>query len=739
MGFATAPAFADNPPAPAQSQTQADPNAPDLKEGTSGDADEAAPGAGESSPPAAPANKSGEPDLKPRFRVQFSSMHRLIAEILRSRSGTLVQGVADIVLESVTRSADGLDQTEVRAVLDSLRAWPDTSADLCTFAPDLQGRARWAVRLDWPVDELRQRLSALLGSETAREMLAGIRLRDEEGVAALKLRQTALGYLLPAEGEGSLFATHRDLLFPADRTPVVTEKGGASPPLLVARLNLAGTEKDSGGGVFSSFSVITAVTYAARVDAEGAWKENIDVLWPPISGMGLKAFFGKVKQTFFVPEAALGALAVSATPLPGIFDQMAGFTPQFGDEGESEESDTGLLLGPLTAHGQPELGIVVLPGTGFLPAPDFVIQTRLRKSATVVDAVRQSVKNLNRAARQREAREEWYEIAVDDRPVFWRDSAANARGLMPFAMKPVIFTTKERDARDAERDFLIVAFTTTAPDQLVRRWLAYPRTRDRRYVPADAKTSGEMWINWKDAYRLIHPYLDLVLNVGSSGALLPHADRLAAHLTPGRLTAQVKYAGLQLVHEGPMPVGVLVLPPMLTVSLEPDTSGSSDLAREQFAVQRLQVLHHHAQLFHKDVNRWPAELRELDGYVDFAAHPELFRLQVSSGKAWSDWFASLSEEKKTDVEEEDDSGIEFNDKLYVIEWRKDRWSLGYAPNTFEHLDRLYIDQDGAVHRIPAADKPATPAAAAPPPESAAGSSESQEQEEQHNAEEAHEE
>ena len=657
---------------------------------------------------ASPATLS-EPDLKPRFRMHVASIHQLVGELLRSHSGTLVREVAGIMLDSLSRSAEGLDHEETLAVIDTIRAWPDSSAELFTFAPDIQGRSRWALRLDWPVTDLRSRLQTLLESETARDMLSGVRLRVSDEVAELRLRSTTLGYVLPADGGRSMFSTHADLSLPAHKPKkdAAAKDDADSKPLLTARLALAGTEKDSGATAFSSFSVITAIEYTGRVNADGAWREKLDILWPPISGMGLKAFFGKVKQTFFVPETAFGAVALNAGALPGILDQMAGFGAQVEVDSAGKISVAGeAMVGPLTAHGHSELGVVVLPGTGFLPAPDFVIQSRIKKKDSAVADVRKAIDALNKTAREREAREEWREIEVGDRPVFWRDSAANARGLLPFAMKSVVFTTSERDAKGAEKDFLIMAWTTTSPEVLVRRWLAFPRTAGARYVPATAKTSGEVWVNWKDVYRLVHPYVDLMLNVGASGALLPHADRVSTHLTPGRLTAQVKYAGLNVSHEGPLPVGVLALPLMFGISLEPDTSGTSDLAREQFAVQRLQVLYHHAKLFRKDLQRWPAELQELDGYVDFAAHPELLELQLSAGKEWSEWFESFSEEEKKDEEEEDDEiDADFNDDLYVIDWKKDRWSLGYAPDTFEHLQRLAIDQDGVIQRVAAPPKP----------------------------------
>jgi hypothetical protein len=113
------------------------------------------------------------------------------------------------------------------------------------------------------------------------------------------------------------------------------------------------------------------------------------------------------------------------------------------------------------------------------------------------------------------------------------------------------------------------------------------------------------------------------------------------------------------------------------------------------------VLYHHAKLFRKDMGRWPAEVAELDGYVDFDGHPELLELQLSSRKRWNEWFEGLfeadDEEKESGEEEEEEEGG-LDDHPYVVEWSRDAWRLGLAPGTLEHLEAFYIDQDGNIHR-----------------------------------------
>jgi hypothetical protein len=67
---------------------------------------------------------------------------------------------------------------------------------------------------------------------------------------------------------------------------------------------------------------------------------------------------------------------------------------------------------------------------------------------------------------------------------------------------------------------------------------------------------------------------------------------------------------------------------------------------------------------------------------------------------WGEWFKEAFEpSEKKPAEEDDEEASEIDTKRFVIEWGRDAWRLGYAPGTFEHLEKLYIDQDGAIHRM----------------------------------------
>ena len=59
----------------------------------------------------------------------------------------------------------------------------------------------------------------------------------------------------------------------------------------------------------------------------------------------------------------------------------------------------------------------------------------------------------------------------------------------------------------------------------------------------------------------------------------------------------------------------------------------------------------------------------------------------------------MFEPEKKDEADEADGSARIKTDLYVIDWGRDRWTLGYKPGTFEHLERLYIDQDGDIHGI----------------------------------------
>lgn len=705
------------------------------------------------------------PVSKPRFELYIPSIRTLLEQTARSHSGAFLAPARSMLLELGTVSSEGVDATEALGLLEQIKGWPDTAIRAATYAPDTEGRARWVVQFDWPLEALHDRVAALLSSEAAKTILEGVTLAKCDGGEGyeIALPGMKLAYLLPArpsglpeaetappEAEtgspkaetaspeagtrplqaglgspaadkasgvgrrasgvtafGACLASHPDLGVLEGFTAGGSQEQGESPPLLTCRLNLAGTEQDSGATGFSAFRAVTAVEYQARIDEQGDWTEDVSVLWPPVSGLGAKAIFGKVKQTFFVPDTAFGAAVFESGLAVGMLDALVGFGPQVMMEDPGELSVVGEAApGPIASRAGSQACVTLLPGTGFIPFPDVVVQLQTKRPEELVKDVRAAVEKANKVYKDREQPEPWHEGQVRDRPVFWSDGGGRyGAAMMPLSLRPVLTVVKELDARERERDILLLAWTSTAPEDLVRRWLDLPRGQDRRFLPSSTKTSGQAWLNWLAFYKWVSPYL----NVGLSGlgveTLLPEAEAIRADLTDAEVTAKLKYSGLALSHRGPLPAGAVLLPALVGASLVPDESGGSDLARERLACERLRVLYHHCKLFQKDRQRWPAELAELDGYVDFAGHPELLELQLSSKRRWLRWLEEVAEaterdkdKDKEDAEEEDQwSGLDTD--LYVIDWGREHWTLGFEPGTFEHLEKLYIDQDGRIHRV----------------------------------------
>jgi len=643
-------------------------------------------------------------EIKPRFELYVPSLERLASEALRSRSGALAEHVGTMVMEIGSVSSEGVDMEGAALLFRQIRGWPDTAIDVVTFAADTEGQPRWAVRFDWPLDGLRARLQPLLSLEAAEMLLEGVHLTSRpDGGYAITLPQTTLAYLLPAGDGRSLLSSHADTKFPASpfRGTEETKKNG--DPLLVCRLNLKSTEKDSGATFWSSLSAITDVVYDARVNEEGDWVEQIRVHWPPGIGLLAKAAAGKVKQTFFVPDEAYASAVFSVVGVQGMLESTAGFGPQMvvnDSGGFTMVGETG--PGPIAAHTDSQVCFTILPGTGFMPVPDIVFQVKTKRAEKMIEGIREASTQINKLRREREQAELWYEAEVKDRPVFWSDGSGMRGGMMmPFLMRPVLFVTEEVDARGRDREFLVLGLTSTSPKRFVRRWVEMPRAKDRRYLPAKKKTHGQLWINWQQTYRWLQPYANVALNTVSGDLFLPRVKDMVDKLTDALLTAKVRYDGLSVVHRGPIPSGLVAIPVMFAIATR--ESSGTDLARERAACRTLKVLYHHAELFKQDMGRWPAELAELDGYIDFAGHPYLLKLDLSSKKERSDWLEELfessdDEEDEEDGEEEDDALVNLDDDSFVVDWGRDSWSLSVAPGTFEHLEKLSIDQNGDIHR-----------------------------------------
>ena len=660
---------------------------------------------------AAPAVGPPQPESKPRFELHIPSLKKLVSAARESNSARLLAPLAGMLFEMGSASSEGVDVEGVATLLKQIAGWPDVAIQAVTYAPDTEGRARWGVRFDWLLKDLHARVEQLLKSESGAELFEGVKLSARPGGGyEVALPESTVGFLLTENGAGSLLVSHAELEVPAVVFSGPPAEEDQPPLLLACRVNLKGTEKDSGALFGESFAFVSDVDYSVRVSQAADWLEAINVNWPPISGMGAKLVLGKVVRTFFVPREAFGAAAFSSVMVPAALDGVVGFGPQVVMESPGEISVIGEAApGPLARHADEQACLALLPGTGFLPMPDIVLQAKARGVEELVEDVRVAMAKANKLMREREQPEPWHESTVRDRTVFWSDGTSRYPGaLMPLVMRPVIFATRELDARDRERDYLVVAWTSTGPEDFVRRWLDLPRGADKLYLPQKRRTNGQIWINWKQAYRWLVPYVNLALSAVVRDTLMPSADDVAAGMTDGWVTVKATYGGLRVSYRGPLPTGVIVVPAMLAVSLAEDESAGSDLARERAACRRLRVLYHHCKLFKKDMGRWPAEIAELQGYVDFEGHPELLELKLSSKKQLSEWFKGIFGSSEEDEgQSEDDETLDLDTNLYVIRWGKESWSLGFAPDTFEHLAELYIDQDGKIRREQAS-RPAGP-------------------------------
>jgi len=648
-----------------------------------------------------------EAELKPRCELFTPSVARLLAEAKRSHSGAFLDPLAQILLAAGESASEAPDVGSVLAMLQQIQSWPDTSVGFAVFAPDREGRARWLVRLEWPLEDLRTRVRDLMAGEAGAELLAGVAFEEQsDGSCALRLPETPLAYLQAAGDRGSVIASHADLPIKEATYRGPVEVVDQLPPLLSCRRSFGQTEKDSGATFLSSVRFVTSVEYAGAVDEQGAWRETVRASWPPISGTVAKALLGRVKQTFFVPQTAHGAVVVNAGMLKGALDGLVGLGPQAAIGAGGEVTIMGAeALGPLATHADSEMCFIALPGSGFFPVPDVIAQCKVNKPEGLLRDLRKATEQVNQAFREQEQPEPWHEAEVGEQTVFWHDSSGRSGGAMlPFATRTVLFTHAERDDDGRERDFLIVGWTSTAPEALVERWCALPRASSRLFMPRQRKLDGEVWVNTRALYTWLEPYMNVGLSVASAGALLPDADALGEKLSDAWIQARMRYTGLDVSVEAPLPAGLVAVPLMLGTALQTDWSGGSDLARERLACQRLRVLYHHAKLFRQDIGRWPAAVAELDGYVDFAGNPGLLLLRRSAAaersEGWGDVFKGmLGSGEATQTDEESAGDSEIDDSLYTIDWGQTTWTLGFKPQTFEHLEKLYIDQDGTIHRV----------------------------------------
>lgn len=671
--------------------------------------------------------------FKPRIELFVPSVKKLQTEAARSHTRMIVEKFAGLLggMETFARTAQeeignvpeearqenpkptkADDETPVSGesgagfgeaieLLKMIRDWPETSIIAAVYAPDVEGRPRFAIRFDYSAEDMKARLDALLAHDAADKLLKGVEItKGTGGGYAIELSElaTVIAHLVPANGSQCWIKSHVDLEPP---TSVWGQPANGDSDrdmrLVYCSYNLTGTEKDS-GSILGDVPWISSIKYWCQVNETGEWEEQFAAFWNGLVAMGAQQVISKVEKSYNVPAESYAA-AVFGFPLGAMLDGMLE-----------------LPFGSLDISGKSETCVCVLPGEGFFPIPDVVIQLQVSNPDEVIENLVEAAEEINNDLAEDEQPPIWFEMDVDGRRAFWRQPDGGGM-YTPFLTRPVLFVQDFTDTDGEIRKRLIVAMTSTKPENMVRRWVRGRSADELRTMPTADDLHWQAVINWKQVYELSAPWLNLMASFTPEARLLPDVDEMNSVLVDSRIDVQRKAAYLRTFHTGPVPVGAAYIPTIIGMAAGAETAAGSDLARERLAVRNLRVLYHHSKLFKKDYNRWPAEVWELQGYVDFSGNPQLLHLPKSSKNAltglFENMFGKTEEEKEDEVEEWEEVDEDRPDtSIYVINWGETKWTLGYEPGTLDHLESLYIDQDGEIHRIAKGegeeDEPADP-------------------------------
>ncbi len=629
----------------------------------------------------------------PQVEVYIPSVTGLVDAYRKSHTARLSDAFAGMVPKLENETDDGLDFAAALAILERIANWPDTSIALTTYTQDREGRPRWAVRVDWPITDLRDRIQEILDDESARKLLKDITLQPDGDAFTLEMPDVVLAVLKP-HGEGSLIAATAELLPPEllfgqkatgeDRSRAARGQG----TLVYCRLNMeAGDEGEKQRSMLSSFSIASDVRYAASIDAQGQWKERFNVRWNPLIGLGIKTMLKKTSKPFDCPREAYAAGAMHLGIGEGLADSLAD-----------------LDSGTIGSRAGGDMAFAVLPGQGFLPIPDIYYQFHVRRIDRIKKEIRDAIKKDNERRKDDDILPAWHEEEIHGKVVFWRDPSVDQGGSFSLAtFRTVLFFEFADRDRDGAQDRLIIASTSMQAEDALRRWRELRRTpKDWMRLPDSSKTHWQIVLNWKAAYELIQPYLSVFAATAESSESAPTAAALADALSSSTIDVKIEFAGLDVRHAGPVPIGAAFVPGITFASLSATADPGSEAARERLACRNLRVLHHHASLFKKDYGRWPATVAELDGYVDFASHPHLLNIRPKDEGLLKGFVSMFTGDKRREAVKELEAG-EIDDTLYEIEWDEAEWKLKFRPNEFVNHLTIYIDHEGEIHRVPRPD------------------------------------
>lgn len=619
----------------------------------------------------------------PQVELYIPSTERLGREAARSHLAALYDALSGAVEFPSNESGQQFDFGAVCKIIREVRTWPDTSLSAAVFTQDKEGRPRWAIRTDWPLDELVRRLKAILELESSKKILANLQLRKrEDGGVVLELPDTVLA-VLRSNGDGSIIASSDLVQIPEKlygRKAAGASSEAETPQLVYCRVNLAAADDEGQSSLLSSFLGVRNLRYAAGLNAQGDWSERIAINWNPAIGLVIKSSVKRVKKLFDCPADAYLTAAIHLDMADGLADEIA-------------DLPSGTTA-PLTHS---EMAITVAPGSGFLPVPDVYYQFALKNEKKAIAAIRKFIDEDREKRGEDDLEPAWREIKSGERPVFWRDPSGDDGGGAAFAnFRTVIFFEPGNPDRKTE-DRMIVAQTTSFPEDAVIQWRKLLRKQTIR-LPEGADAHWQARISWRRIYSQLEPYIGLATAFGEDTRPLPSAESLGDALSEATLNIRIETSGVRVTHVGPIPVGIFLVPTVFAEALGSRGNPSSEAERERLACRNLRVLQHHAKLFKKDYGRWPATVAELDGYVDFSEYPNLLWLPDQQ-RGFVAGLVSAAIGGRSYPQADKDK---VEDSLYEIEWTPADWQLRYREGEFRDYKTISIDADGEIHRVPKA-------------------------------------
>jgi len=667
--------------------------------------------------------KSAQPKFDPpHFEIYIPSAKKLGESAQQSRTAKLVDAVASLFPkpdpELATTDDDedeSIDPATLLKVGEKLLEWPDTSIRFTTYAQDRDGRPQWALATDWPVQDLVERLRSIIEDENTGKLFENLKIvaaEDDDDTYRLELPDLTLAHLAATDVGSVIKATPTLKVDPNVFGVEKSTKGNSKKTLVFSRFNLDVDDETQSNSVLTGLAGFDTIDYELRMYKDGRWRETYMVQWNALVGVAVKAVFGETKHEFDCPAEAYANAVVNL----GSVSQTAA------------DGLAGLQIGTIGARAGSDMGITVLPGKGFLPFPDTFYQFRLSSKEGTIKAIRKFIEKDTKKRTKQERRRAWYEDEIDGDVVFWRDPTADYQrsGILPVTYRNVIFFEDLPDAAEndeaasedegsgqgdaetkAEKStpaLLVVSNSSTWHDMAVANW----REQSKKYVtlPSSKSVDWQGLISWKRLYQLAHPYMVLAVGAAGDQPGPPSPAALDEALADSRVDIKIGVSGFYARHVGPVPVGFAYNPAVAAVTLGTTAAASSELAREQIACERLRTLHYHCKLFAKDYDRWPATVAELDGYVDFASHPQLLRIRPKKKGFFKGFVSVFSQRTEDESKTEEDDGWEeeqaIDDSLYVIDWSADpdEWRLRFRDGEFKNYQTISVNTAGDIERVP---------------------------------------